>query len=84
MRLEGGELTVGCVIICALIEYVVEHRGEFDALVEFIDQLGVEQEHVFICSLGEFVAVMLAHYAPFPFGVRHNVDEQGVLHTTEP
>ena len=41
MRLEGRELTVGCVIVCALVEDVIEHRGEFDALVEFIDRSGV-------------------------------------------
>ena len=67
MRLEGRELTVGCVIVCALVEDVIEHRGEFDALVEFIDQLCVEQEHVFICTLGKFVTVVFTHYAPFPF-----------------
>ena len=84
MALEGSELIVCCIVVCALIEDVAQRGGQFQSLVEFVDYLGVEQEHIFEPAGGLFVAVVFAADVPLPFAVGHNVEQKLVLHVAKP
>ena len=84
MALEGGELIIRCVVVCALIEDIAQRGGEFHSLVEFVDYLGVEQEHVFELVGGKLVSVVFTADVPLPFLVWHDVEQQFVFHIAEP
>ena len=84
MAFEGGELVVCSVVVCALIEDIAQRGGQFKSFVEFVDYLGVEQEHIFELAGGQFVAVVFATDVPFPFAVGHNVEHKLVLHVAKP
>lgn len=84
MALEGGELIVCHIIVCSLIEDIAQRGRQLQSLGEFIDYLGVEQEHVFELIGGKFIAVVFAADVPLPFAVWHYVEQKLVFHIAEP